>query len=318
MHKSAMLRMQWFVENYIPVNKHIRVLDVGSCDINGSYRLLFQEMDVDYVGLDMAEGLNVDYIPQNPYQWDSLENESFDFVISGNAFEHIEYPWVTICEIYKKLKNGGFACILAPNSIPEHRYPVDCYRYFSDGFKALAKWGGFDIVNVTVSGVPDKDVSAEWYNSGHNDVMMVLAKGIKKEKIESLPKLKCEKRYRHAYEWEWRYHFMINWYNVRDKKKLFQEYFEKNHITKLYLYGCTEIGEIVYKEIRDIKEKEIYIIDQRGKEICGTKTIITGEQIDEGEESYLLCALLDIGMLDSLNLVYPQIRKKYIGDIFKI
>lgn len=111
---------------------------------------------------------------------------------------------------------------------------------------------------------------------------------------------------------------MINWYNVRDKKKLFQEYFEKNHITKLYLYGCTEIGEIVYKEIRDIKEKEIYIIDQRGKEICGTKTIITGEQIDEGEESYLLCALLDIGMLDSLNLVYPQIRKKYIGDIFKI
>ncbi len=318
MHKSAMLRMQWFVENYIPANKHIRVLDVGSYDVNGSYRSLFLERDVDYVGLDMVEGLNVDFVPRDPYKWDELEDKSFDFVISGNAFEHIEYPWLTICEIHKKLKNGGFACIIAPNSIPEHRYPTDCYRYYSDGFKALAKWGGFNIVDVTVSGVPDNDISAEWYVSGHNDVMMVLTKGIDVEKIASLPRFKCEKRYRHAYEWEWRYHFMVNWYNVRDKGKLFREYFEKEHITKLYIYGCTEIGEIVYKEIKDIEGKKIYMIDQQGKEICGTKSIITGAQIDEGAEAYLLCALLDIGMLDKLNLIYPQIRKKYIGDIFKV
>lgn len=127
MHRSAMLRMQWFVNNYI------------------------------------------------------LEDGSFDYVISENAFEHIEYPWLTICEIYRKLKDGGFVCILAPNSIHEHRYPIDCYRYFSDGFRALAKWGGFDVVDVTVSGVPDENASVEWYAAGHNDTMMILAKGIEKE-----------------------------------------------------------------------------------------------------------------------------------------
>lgn len=69
MHKSAILRMQWFVENYIPMDRHIRVLDVGSCDVNGSYRMLFHGMDVDYIGLDMANGLNVNYVPYDPYQW---------------------------------------------------------------------------------------------------------------------------------------------------------------------------------------------------------------------------------------------------------
>ncbi len=316
MHKSAMLRMQWFVNNYISADRLIRVLDVGSCDVNGSYRTLFHGMNVDYIGLDMSAGLNVDYVPQDPYQWDELEDESFDFVISGNAFEHIEYPWLTICEIYKKLKNGGVACILAPNSLYEHRYPLDCYRYFSDGFRALAKWGGFEVVDVTVSGVPDENVSSDWYAAGHNDTMMILAKGISAEKIASLPKFKCEKRYRHAYEWEWRYHFMIRWYKEQNKRELLQSYIERRHIKKLYLYGYSEIGKIVYEELKKIKVVEIHLIDQLPEKILGIKAIRTGQQIDEGVDSYMLCTLYDIVILDRLNQIYPNIRKEYVGDIF--
>ncbi len=318
MHKSAMLRMQWFVNNYVSTNKHVRVLDVGSSDVNGNYRVLFHDIDAEYVGLDVEAGPNVDYVPKNPYQWDELEDESFDFVISGNAFEHIEYPWVTICEIYKKVKNGGFVCILAPNSLHEHRFPMDCYRYFSDGFRALAKWGGFNVVDVTVSGVPDETASADWYAAGHNDTMMVLAKGIEKEKFVSLPKFKCEKRYRHAYEWEWRYHFMINWYNEQYKKDLLQSYIEKKHIKKLYLYGYSEIGKIVYEELKKIKEVEIYLLDQHAEKISEIKAIKTGEQIDEGVGSYMLCTLFDIGILEKLDQIYVNIPKKYIGDIFVI
>lgn len=65
-----------------------------------------------------------------------------------------------------------------------------------------------------------------------------------------MPKFKCEKRYRHTYEWEWRYHFMINWYNEQNKKKLLQLYIEKRGIKKLYLYGYSEIGKIVYEELK--------------------------------------------------------------------
>lgn len=316
MHKSAMLRMEWFVQNYISGNQPVRVLDVGSYDVNGSYRDLFSGMDVTYIGLDMSVGPNVDYVPEDPYAWDELEEESFDFIISGNAFEHIEYPWLTICEIYKKLKTGGFACILAPNSLAEHRYPLDCYRYFSDGFRALAKWGGFDVVDVTISGVPDEDVSAEWYAAGQNDTMMVLGKGIGQERIVALPKFKCEKRYRHANEWERRYHFMIKWHNEQDKQALLRTYMEKNQIKKLYLYGYSEIGRIIYEQLRDMEGIDVYLIDRNADNISGEKAIKTGETIDEQGTSYMLCTLLDSGMLDELNRIYPDIRKSYVGGIF--
>lgn len=315
MHKSAMLRMKWFVDNYIPEGRHVRVLDVGSCDVNGSYRTLFQGKNVDYIGLDMSAGLNVDYVPEDPYQWKELEDESFDFVISGNAFEHIEYPWLTICEIYRVVKEGGFACILAPNSLPEHRYPVDCYRYFSDGFRALAKWGGFQVVDVTVSGVPDERAAKEWYG-GQNDTMMILAKGIDTEEMEALPKFKCERRYRHAYEWERRYHFMIRWCKEENKRALLQTYVEREHIKKLYLYGYSEIGRLLYEELKDIYGIEVYVMDQQAEKLSEISAIKTGTEIDEGEDSSMLCALLDMGMIDKLEEIYPKIRKKYIEDIF--
>lgn len=313
-----MLRMQWFVNNYVLGDKHVRVLDVGSYDVNGNYRVLFNGIDAEYVGLDVEYGPNVDYVPMNPYKWDELEDESFDFVISANAFEHIEYPWLTMCEIYRKLKSGGFACILAPNSIHEHRYPVDCYRYFSDGFRALAKWGGFDVINVTVSGVPNEDASAEWYAAGHNDTVMILGKKIEEERLAWLPKFKCEKRYRHAYEWEWRYHFMIRWCNEQNKKAILQSYIEKNNIKKLYIYGYSEIGKIVYEELKEIDGILLYVIDQQPEKIFEINAIKTGEQIDESMNSFMLCSLLDIGLLDRLDQIYPNIRKETIGGIFAL
>lgn len=89
MHKSSIMRMKWFVEHYVEKGK---VLDVGSYDQTYSYRNLFQGKDVEYTGLDICEGPNVDVVMDHPYSWSSLEDESFDYIISGQAFEHIEYP----------------------------------------------------------------------------------------------------------------------------------------------------------------------------------------------------------------------------------
>lgn len=196
MHKSAMRRMKWFVEHYIPKDKKIKVLDVGSYNVNGSYKELFKGTQAEYIGLDVSKGPNVDIVPKDPYSWDEIEDESFDFIISGNAFEHIEYPWLTIKEIYKKLKKDGFVCILTPFSHVEHRYPVDCYRYYSDGFSALAKWGGLKVVEVTVGGVPKDDPNAEWSSTYENydDTMMIAAKPDDETKLKSLPRFGKELR----------------------------------------------------------------------------------------------------------------------------
>ena len=193
MHKSAMMRMSWFVDNYVKGKGKVRVLDVGSYNVNGCLRPLFEDTKAEYVGLDIEAGPNVDVVMSEPYNWSNIPDESFDFVVSANAFEHIEYPWLTIKQIYNKLKPEGFACVIAPNSTPEHRYPFDCYRYFADGFNALGKWGGFQVINVTVSGVPAMNISRDW-DSLHNDVCMILLKSDKTVNLENYPMLKYERR----------------------------------------------------------------------------------------------------------------------------
>ena len=191
MHQSAMVRMSWFVDNYVKGRGKVRVLDVGSYNVNGCMRPLFDGTEAEYVGLDIEAGPNVDVVMNEPYNWDNIPDSSFDFVISANAFEHIEYPWLTIKLIYSKLKQGGIACIHAPLSIGEHRFPVDCYRYYPDGFRALAKWAGFQVISATVGGVPSLEVPKSWLD---NDTLMVIIKSDTLINPDDYPALKYERR----------------------------------------------------------------------------------------------------------------------------
>jgi len=88
----------------------------------------------------MEAGENVDVVVEDPYDWKQISNESYDVVFSGSCFEHVEFPWLTIKEIARVLKVGGLTCNIAPAVGEEHRYPVDCWRIYPDGFIALAKW----------------------------------------------------------------------------------------------------------------------------------------------------------------------------------
>lgn len=317
MHKESMVRMKWFVDNYIKgMDSKKRILDVGSYDVNGSYKHLFDDIsNYEYVGLDMVDGPNVDYVPRDPYNWEGLEDDSFDFIISGNAFEHIEYPWLTICEIEKKLKKGGVACIIAPNSIPEHRYPVDCYRYFADGFRALAKWANLTVIQATVGGVPNLNPSAEWYAGGHNDSMMILTKGISEGEVNNFPVLSTEKRYTRLDIVNRKCTFLINWINTENKKEIFKAFLDKNKIRKVYLYGYGKVGKIVYSELSGLSDVDLAIIDKNKECSSGEYVLCTGEKIDEGKDSCLISSLLDDMILLELNSIYPNIRKYNIDEI---
>jgi hypothetical protein len=48
------------------------------------------------------------------------------------------------------LKPAGLAAITAPSSGHVHRYPTDCWRYYPDGFPALAKYAGLSLIENDV------------------------------------------------------------------------------------------------------------------------------------------------------------------------
>jgi SAM-dependent methyltransferase len=82
------------------------------------------------------------------YNWKNIKSQQYDIVISGQVFEHVEYMWVTILEIARVLKDDGICCIIAPSSGNEHKYPVDCWRFYPDGFRALTKYAGLNKLEV--------------------------------------------------------------------------------------------------------------------------------------------------------------------------
>ena len=173
-----MLRMKWFEENYARkvAKDTVRVLDVGSFDVNGSYKDIFEgKYKYKYVGLDMEKGPNVDIVLQYPYDWSSLETDSFDIIISGQAFEHTEFFWISFAEMARVLKKDGLLCVIAPNGFAEHRYPVDCYRFFSDGMIALARYVSLEPLHVHTNCAPNPDC-LDWYSRTNADSMLIASK----------------------------------------------------------------------------------------------------------------------------------------------
>ena len=168
MHESSYLKMQAFVDNYVNFADHdlTRVLDVGSMIVVPNaltYRTIFMDKNVEYVGLDVEPGLNVDYVPNDPYSWEEIGDESFNVIVSGQAFEHVPYFWITVAEMSRVLKPGGLLCLVFPSSGAVHRYPFDCWRFYPDSAQAITQYAGLELIeaDTELSGFR-KRVRTDW------------------------------------------------------------------------------------------------------------------------------------------------------------
>ena len=94
----------------------VRVLDIGSLDINGNNREFFENSD--YVGVDLGEGKNVDVISLG-HEYTS--DKKFDTVITTELLEHDIFWKKTFLNCVNLLKSHGlllFTC--ASFGRPEH------------------------------------------------------------------------------------------------------------------------------------------------------------------------------------------------------
>jgi len=154
MHDTSYLKMQSFRDTYLGSSTQAsqRILDLGSAAYVGqqSYKSLFGPPRFDYVGLDVAPGPNVDVVLADPHRWSEVETASADVVISGQMLEHDTYFWVTMAEIGRVLRPGGWCCVIAPSRGPAHYFPRDCWRFYPDAGAALLTFAGLEPVEVHV------------------------------------------------------------------------------------------------------------------------------------------------------------------------
>jgi hypothetical protein len=170
MHLSSIDKMTAFRRRYLDsqATKPLIILDLGSQDIRGSYRPIFDHPPWRYVGVDIVPGKNVDLVIQDPYNWRELKSNSADVLISGQTFEHTEFFWETAEEIERILKPNGLCCVIAPWTGPVHRYPLDCWRMNCDGMLAFARYAGLEVLEAwTQTGdSPRYDAdSNQWHES---------------------------------------------------------------------------------------------------------------------------------------------------------
>lgn len=112
--RNFMLEVKALFPEYF---KNKIVLDVGSLNINGCNKYLIEECN--YIGIDVAEGPNVDII-SIAHEYKGADNY-FDTIISTECFEHDMYLNKTIKNIIRMLKpNGLFAFTCAGYNRGEH------------------------------------------------------------------------------------------------------------------------------------------------------------------------------------------------------
>ena len=137
MHNTSYKLMEKAVDTYLKSDDRLRILDVGSYNVNGTYKPLFNQLLWVYEGLDIRPGPNVDIVMDTEGVWENIPDASYDVVISGQCLEHCERPWVIAEAIARVCKIDGLAFITAPWNHHIHRHPMDCWRILPDGMTAL-------------------------------------------------------------------------------------------------------------------------------------------------------------------------------------
>ena len=135
MHQSSYGYMQKFVAEYGVADA--KVLDVGSLNINGTYRDLFTG---EYTGLDLLKGDNVDLVG-----WSKAK--TYEVVICGQTLEHCEDDAGLVKKIAKALVPGGLCCLIAPSAGPVHSEP-DYRRYTPETLSELVTSAGLEVLET--------------------------------------------------------------------------------------------------------------------------------------------------------------------------
>jgi SAM-dependent methyltransferase len=153
MHWSSYKIMEEQLKKYLGprFGEHMTVVDVGSQVIGKqplSYRSLMPPA-WRYVGVDLGEGKNVDQVMPSEYEIPMATGE-VNVVISGQCLEHCRNPFRLMGEITRILRPHGLALVTAPAVWPEHKCPLDCFRFYPDGMRSVMEEAGLSVEDAFI------------------------------------------------------------------------------------------------------------------------------------------------------------------------
>jgi SAM-dependent methyltransferase len=144
MHLNSELLFRKYALQYFKDN--MRVLEIGPAGIPSPYQKAIDNPSIVWHTLDIYSSYEgITYVSEKEYEY-PIEAGSYDLIISGQVIEHVKKIWLWLAELKRIVKTDGAIIIINPVSWPYHAYPVDCWRIFPDGMKALCEDCNLNVV----------------------------------------------------------------------------------------------------------------------------------------------------------------------------
>jgi SAM-dependent methyltransferase len=131
----------------------MKILEIGPQGNPTAYQKLVNDPGVDWHSLDIIEGYagedNSKFIfTKDPYNYPVADN-TYDIVFSGGVMCNVGEIWTWMQELKRIVKPGGHIITITPISWPYANAPVDCWRIYPDGFKALNSFLGLETLHCS-------------------------------------------------------------------------------------------------------------------------------------------------------------------------
>ncbi len=139
MHRNSQLLFEKYALDYFVPGT--RVLEIGPGAFPSDYQRAAQRDGVQWDTLDIYDSPKLTYANAPLYSF-PIAPDTYDIVLSGQVIEHVGKIWRWMAELARVTKPGGRVITICPTSWPFHEYPIDCWRIFPDGMKALSEDAG--------------------------------------------------------------------------------------------------------------------------------------------------------------------------------
>lgn len=145
MHQNTQLLFKKYALPYFKPGT--RVLEIGPNRNPSAFQDILKNDSLVWHTLDLSfrNDIPLTYKTDDEYSF-PIPADSYDIVLSSSVIEHVRKIWRWLPEVARVTKPGGHVITIAPVSWEYHEDPVDCWRIYPEGMRALCEDAGLKVV----------------------------------------------------------------------------------------------------------------------------------------------------------------------------
>jgi SAM-dependent methyltransferase len=176
-HLNSQLLFERYAQSYFAPGQE--VLEIGPDAVPSTYQRIVGDQVGRWTSADLhyetpsgsgrpfsTDGIAVDQVMDDESRL-PFGDASFDVVISGQVLEHVRRIWLWFQEVARVCKPGGYVITICPVSWPYHEAPIDCWRIFPEGMRALCDDSGLEVITSTFESLEPKVSSRTYPGQSH-------------------------------------------------------------------------------------------------------------------------------------------------------